>query len=157
MKLQVLVPDPFALPAHDSHRLNHRKCGRPRLLPVPRWVRAAYRGRPNRGAGQLEMADDINSLWELRDENRRLDAHNRYGENPTVSKNRDTEQFMDRVELEYIQRLDTQEWHDFLKQYFRWKFMGSHLHERMMDLGQNSFEHLFSVSWNTRVHRVCWH
>jgi hypothetical protein len=29
--------------------------------------------------------------------------------NPTVSKNRDTKQFMDKVELEYIQRLDTQE------------------------------------------------
>jgi hypothetical protein len=43
---------------------------------------------------------------------------------------------MDNIELEYIQRLDTQEWYDFLSQYFRWKFMGSHLHERMMDLGQ---------------------
>jgi hypothetical protein len=91
------------------------------------------------------MAVDINSLWELRDENRWLDALNRYWVNPRVSKNRDTEQFMDKVELEYIQRLDTQEWYDLLNKYFRWKFMGNHLHERLMDRDKNSFEHLFSV------------
>jgi hypothetical protein len=76
---------------------------------------------------------DINSLWELRDENTWLDALNRYWVNPTVSKNRHTEQFMDKLELQYIQRLDTQEWYDFLNKYFRWKFMGNHLHERLMD------------------------
>jgi hypothetical protein len=32
------------------------------------------RGRPGRNAGQSEMAEDINSLWEFRDENRWLDA-----------------------------------------------------------------------------------
>jgi hypothetical protein len=58
----------------------------------------------------------------------------RYWANPTVSKNRDTEQFMDKVELEYIQRLDTQQGYDFLHKYFRWKFMGNHLHKRLMDL-----------------------
>lgn len=90
------------------------------------------------------MAVDINSLWEVRDENGWLDALNRRV-NPTVSKNRDTEQFMDKVELENIQRLDTQQWYDFLNKYFRWKFIGNHLHERLMDLDKNSFEHLFFV------------
>lgn len=88
---------------------------------------------------------DINSLWELGDENRWLDALNRYWANSTVCKNRDTGQFVDKVELEYVQRLDTQQWYDFLNKYFRWKFMGNHLHERLMDLGRNSSEHLFSV------------
>jgi hypothetical protein len=55
------------------------------------------------------MAVDINGLWEVRDENGWLDALNRRL-NPTVSKNRDKEQFMDKVELENIQRLDTQQW-----------------------------------------------
>ena len=82
------------------------------------------------------MAEDINSLWELRDENRWAGCTQSLLVKPTVSKNRGTEQTMDEVELEYIQRLDTQQWCDFLNQYFRWKFMGSHLHERMMDLGQ---------------------
>jgi hypothetical protein len=91
------------------------------------------------------MAVDINTLWELRDENRWLDALNRNWVNPTVSKNRHTEQFMDKVELEYIQRFDTQEWYDFLNTYFRWKFMGNHLHERLMDRDKTGFEHLFSA------------
>lgn len=88
---------------------------------------------------------DINNLWELRDEDKWLDALDRYWVNPTVCKNRDTEQFMDKVELEYIQNLDMQEWYDFLNEYFHWKFTGNHLHERLMDLDKNSFEHLFSV------------
>jgi hypothetical protein len=45
------------------------------------------------------MAVDINSPGEFGDENRWLDALNRYWVTPTVPKNRDTEQFMDRVEL----------------------------------------------------------
>ena len=88
---------------------------------------------------------DINNLWELRDENKWLDALDRYWVDPTVCKNRDTEQFMHNVELEYIQRLDPQEWYDFLNKYFRWKFTGHHRHERLMDLDKNSFEHLFSA------------
>jgi hypothetical protein len=88
---------------------------------------------------------DINDLWELRDENKWLDALDLYWVDPTVCRNRDTEQFMHHVELEYIQRLDPQEWYDFLNKYFRWKFTGNHLHERLMDLDKNSFEHLFSV------------
>ena len=32
-----------------------------------------------------------------------------------------------------------------LNKYFRWKSMGNHLHERLMDLDKNSFEHLFSM------------
>ena len=99
------------------------------------------------------MAVDINSLWDLRDENRWLDALNRYWVNPTVSKNRDTEQFMDKVELEYIQSLHTQEWYDFLNQYFRWEFMGSHLHERLMDCDKNSFEHLYLRETQSCSHR----
>ena len=88
---------------------------------------------------------DINNLWELRDENKWLDALDRYWVDPTVCGNRDTEQFMHKVELEYIQRLDMQEWYDFLNKYFHWKFTGDQLHERLMDLDKNSFEHLFSV------------
>ena len=76
---------------------------------------------------------DINSLWEVRDENGWLDALHRNWVNPTVSKNRDTEQFMDKVELENIQRLDTQQWYDFLNKYFRWNFIGNHHHERLRD------------------------
>src|ERR1022692_207390 len=91
------------------------------------------------------MAVDINSLWELRDENKWLDALDRYWVNPTVCKNHDAEQFMDKVELEFIQSLDMQEWYDFLNEYFHWKFMGNHLHERLMDLDKNSLDHLFSV------------
>jgi hypothetical protein len=92
---------------------------------------------------------------------------------------------MDKVELEYIQGLDTQQWYDFLTKYSRWKFMGNHLHERLMDLDKNSFEHLFCIKrslvfideldladsrkylnlvksprirgWTTRVHRVWGH
>jgi hypothetical protein len=56
------------------------------------------------------MVVDRNSLGELRDENRWLDALNRYRVNPTVGMNRDTEYFRDKAELEYIQRLDTQPW-----------------------------------------------
>jgi hypothetical protein len=51
---------------------------------------------------------------------------------------------MDKVQLEYIQRLDTQEWYAFLNKYFHWKFLGNHLHERLMD-DKNSFDHLFSL------------
>jgi len=90
---------------------------------------------------------------DVHDENRWLDALNRYWVNPTVSKNRDTEQFMDKVELEYIQSLHTQEWYDFLNQYFRWKFMGSHLHERLMDCDKNSFEHLYLRETQSCSHR----
>ena len=88
---------------------------------------------------------DINNLWESQDENNWIDALDRSWANPTVSKSRDTEPFMHKVELEYIQRLDMQEWYDFLNKYFRWKFTDNHLHERLMDLDKNSFEHLFSV------------
>jgi hypothetical protein len=91
------------------------------------------------------MAVDINNLWELRDENKWLDALDHYWVDPTVCRNRDTEQFMHKVELEYIQRLDPQEWYVFLNKYFRWKFTGNHLHERLVDLDKNSFEHLFSA------------
>ena len=91
------------------------------------------------------MTVDINNLWELRDENKWLDALDLYWVDPTVCRNRDTEQFMHKVELEYIQRLDMQEWYDFLNKYFHWKFTGDQLHERLMDLDKNSFEHLFSV------------
>lgn len=88
---------------------------------------------------------DINSLWESQDENNWIDVLDRYWANLTVSKSRDTEQFMHKVKLEYIQRLDVQEWYDFLNKYFRWKFMDNHLHERLMDLDKSSFEHLFCV------------
>ncbi len=89
---------------------------------------------------------DINDLWDLRDENKWLDALDLYWVNLTVYKSHpDTEQFMNKVELEYIQRLGMQQWYDFLNKYFRWKFTGNHLHERLMDLDKNSFEHLFSV------------
>jgi hypothetical protein len=88
---------------------------------------------------------DINNLWELRDQNEWLDALDRYWVDPAVCRNRDTEQFMHKVKLEYIQKLDMQEWYDFLNKYFRWKFTGSQLHTRLMDLDKNSFEHLFSV------------
>jgi hypothetical protein len=30
-------------------------------------------------------------------------------------------------------------------QIFRWKFVGNHLRERLMDRDKNCFEHLFSV------------
>jgi hypothetical protein len=50
------------------------------------------------------MAVDINNLWELRDENKWLDALDLSWVDPTVCRNRDTEQFMHKVELEYIQR-----------------------------------------------------
>ena len=87
---------------------------------------------------------DINNVGELRDENKWLGALDLYWIDPTVCRNRDTEQFIHRVEPGYIQRLDPQEWYDFLNKYFRWKFTGYHLHERLMDLDKNSFEHLFS-------------
>jgi hypothetical protein len=91
------------------------------------------------------MRVDINNLGELRDENKWLGALDLYWIDPTVCRNRDTEQFIHRVEPGYIQRLDPQEWYDFLNKYFRWKFTGNHLHERLMDLDKNSFEHLFSA------------
>ncbi|MGA8620215.1 MAG: hypothetical protein WB660_17050 [Candidatus Sulfotelmatobacter sp.] len=49
---------------------------------------------------------DINNLWELSDQDKWLDALDRYWTNPTVCKNRDIEQFMHTVELEYVQSLD---------------------------------------------------
>jgi hypothetical protein len=91
------------------------------------------------------MAVDINNLWELRDENQWLHAHDLYWVDPTVCRNRYTEQFMQTVKLEYIQRLDMQEWYDFLNKYFHWKFTGNQLHTRLMNLDKSSFEHLFSV------------
>jgi hypothetical protein len=91
------------------------------------------------------MAVNIDNLWALHDENEWLDALNRYWVNPAVCKNRDIEQFMYKVDLEYVQRLDLQEWYDFLNKYFHWKYTSNHLHERLMDLDKNSFEHLFSV------------
>lgn len=91
------------------------------------------------------MAVDIDKLWALHDENEWLDALNRYWVNPAVRKNRDIEQFMHKVDLEYVQRLDIQEWYDFLNKYFHWKYTGNHLCERLTDLDKNSFEHLFSV------------
>jgi hypothetical protein len=41
----------------------------------------------------------------LRDENEWLDALKRYWVNPAVCKNRDIEQFMHKVDLEYVRRL----------------------------------------------------
>ena len=91
------------------------------------------------------MGLDINDLWGSRDENEWLDALDRYWVTPTVCKNRDIEQFMHKVELEYIKRLDIREWYDFLDKYFRWKFAGNYLDDRLRDLDKNSLEHLFSV------------
>jgi hypothetical protein len=91
------------------------------------------------------MAVDIDNLWALRDENEWLDALNRYWANPAVCKNRDIEQFMHKVDLEYVRRLGPRQWYDFLNKYFRWKFTGNPLHERLTDLDKNSFEHLFSA------------
>jgi hypothetical protein len=145
MKLQVLAPDPFAFRPMTRIALIIANVGTLDFYRFRRECERSARGRPGRNAGQSEMAVHINSLWELRDENRWLDALNRYWVDPTVSKNRDTEQFVDKVELEYIQRLDTQEWYDFLNQYFRWRFMRSHLNERLLGLDKNSVEHLFSV------------
>lgn len=45
----------------------------------------------------------ISSLWELRDENRWLDALNRYWVNPTVCKNRDP----DRCVLESLSKIES--------------------------------------------------
>ena len=64
------------------------------------------------------MAVDIDNLWALHDENEWVDALNRYWVNPAVSKNRGIEPFMHKVDLEYVQRLDIQEWSDFLNKYF---------------------------------------
>lgn len=50
---------------------------------------------------------DIDNLWTLHDENEWLDALNRYWVNPTVCKNRDIEQSMHNVDLEYVQRLES--------------------------------------------------
>ena len=63
--------------------------------------------------------------------------------NPAVCKNRDIEQFMHKVDPEYVRRLDPREWYDFLNKCFRWKFTGKHLRARLMDLDKNSFEHLY--------------
>jgi hypothetical protein len=64
------------------------------------------------------VAVDIDNLWALHDENEWVDALNRYRVNPAVCKNRDIEPFMHKVDLEYVQRLDLQEWSDFLNKYF---------------------------------------
>jgi hypothetical protein len=75
MKLQVLAPDPFAFPAHDSHRLNHRKCGHSRLLPVPPWVRAlCSRTSWSQCRSMRNCRRHKQPLGELRDENSWLDA-----------------------------------------------------------------------------------
>jgi hypothetical protein len=93
----------------------------------------------------MRNAHGYKQPWGLRDENKWLGALDPYWLDPTVCRSRDTEQFIRKVELEYIQRLDPQECYDFLNKHFRWKFTGNHLHERLMDLDQNSFEHLFSA------------
>ena len=88
---------------------------------------------------------NIDNLWALHDENEWLDALKHYWANPAVRKNRDIELFMHKVDLEYIQRLDINGWYEFLNKYFQWKYASDHLHERLMHLDRNSFEHLFAV------------
>jgi len=95
--------------------------------------------------GQEMMLSDINDLWESRDEKEWRDALDRYWENPTVLKNLKIEQFMHKVDLEYVKRLDPREWYDFLDKYFRWKFTGNHLDDRLGDLAKNTLDHLASV------------
>jgi hypothetical protein len=99
------------------------------------------------------MAVDIDNLRALRDENEWLDALNRHRVNPAVCKNRDIEQFMHKVDLEYVRRLGPRQWYDFLNKYFRWKFTGNHLHERLTDVDKNSFEHLYFSETQSCSHR----
>jgi hypothetical protein len=145
MKLQVLARDPFAFRAMTGIALSIANVG---TLDFSKFRRGGERSarRPSRSqCPSMRNARGYKQPWGLRDENKWLGALDLYWVDPTVCRNRDTEQFMHKVELEYIQRLDPQECYDFLNKHFRWKFTGNHLHERLMDLDQNSFEHLFSA------------
>jgi len=58
---------------------------------------------------------------------------------------------MDKLELEHIQGLDTQQWYDFHNKIFPLEVHGQTSpretdgHGTLMDLDQNSFEHLFCM------------
>ena len=128
-KLQVPAPDPFAFrPMTDIALIANVG-----LLYVPLLVRAGCSRTSWSQCRSMRNAVDVDDLWALHDENEWLDALNRYWVSPAVCKNRDIEQFMHKVDPEYVRRLDPQERYDFLNKYFRWKFTGKHLRARLMD------------------------
>ncbi len=88
---------------------------------------------------------DIKSLWESHNEKAWCDALGRYWENPTVVNNREIELLMGKVDIEFVTNLGPREWYDFLDKYFRWKFKGNYLDDRLKDLAKNSLEELVSV------------
>jgi hypothetical protein len=87
----------------------------------------------------------IKDLWEYHDQEAWRDALDRYWVNPTVIRNLEIEQLMDRADIGTIRNLGSREWYDFLEKYFRWKFTGNYLDDRLRDLAKNSLDHLASV------------
>jgi hypothetical protein len=87
----------------------------------------------------------VNELWDSREEKNWQDSLDHYWENPTVRRNMEVEQFMQKVDRETIATLGAQQWHDFLRLYFEWKFTGSWLSAKLRLLDENSLEGLFEV------------
>jgi hypothetical protein len=90
----------------------------------------------------------ISELWTSRNRRDWGAALKCYWDNPSVKKNLEIEEYMDKLDPEAIERLDLNEWYTFLKKYFRWKFTGNWLPRRLEDLKSNSLEQLFRVKEN---------
>lgn len=87
----------------------------------------------------------ISELWESSEKKKWRDALSSYWENPSVRKNLEVEEFMDKLHTEGIRRSDSKGWRAFLVVYFHWKFTGTYLGTRLADLESNQPERLFSV------------
>src|ERR1700756_4956281 len=87
----------------------------------------------------------VSELWESADEKKWREALASYWENPSVRKNLEIEEFMDKLDSELVRQADSEQWRAFLNIYFRWKFTGTYLGQRLADLASNEPERLFRI------------
>jgi len=88
----------------------------------------------------------IGELWASRNQRDWDTALKCYWENPSVKKNLEIEEYMEKLNPEAIKRFDPSEWYAFLEKYFRWKFTDPRfLPKRLNDLATNIPEKLLSI------------
>ncbi len=91
------------------------------------------------------MSKSIGELWESHDEEEWRRALASYWEAPTVRRNLELEEFIDKLDPEVIRRADSETWCAFLRAYFQWKFRGTYVGRRLADLESIEPERLFRM------------
>ena len=93
----------------------------------------------------------MNELWNSNEGKSWQTVLDLYWQMPTVRMNLEIERFMDGADFDHVKGLAPREWYEFLEKYFRWKFTGNYLDDRLANLAQNSLDQLALVKRDLAV------